>query len=459
MVVLCVMTEAEFSPVKWSPSLSEQCGEHGSPDLSGVLTTLTEMIVNNKTPSFLPKSCMEIKESSPVSPSGYYTISNGSGEGGVVVYCNMDDLSSCPALEQTLSGIKKDLDSLFTHNDGLVLEQALSEIKEDVDSLFTHNDSLALEQTLSEIKEDVDSLYTNNDSLALEQTLNEIKEDVDSLFTHNDSLALEQTLSGIKKDVDSLFTHIDSLAQEDTLNEIKEDVDSLFTRIDSLALEQTLSEIKEDVDSLFTHNDSLALEQTLSEIKEDVDSLFTHNDSLALEQTLSEIKEDVDSLFTNNDSLALEQTLNEIKEDVDSLFTHIDSSSVSSCIGGPLASSCLDLKERCPHCKSGVYEIAPNSNNVNFVDCAFENTYCNITGPWVKLASWNISETGSSCPSGLQLFVNETVSACGIQEGASPTCQSLPLFSSPVPYTQVCGRMRGYQKGSPDGFANFLVQV
>ena len=29
-VVQCVMTEAELSPVKWSPSLLEQCGEHGN---------------------------------------------------------------------------------------------------------------------------------------------------------------------------------------------------------------------------------------------------------------------------------------------------------------------------------------------------------------------------------------------------------------------------------------------
>ena len=77
MLVQWVMTEAKFSPVQWSPALSEQCGEYGSPDLSGVLTTLTEMIVNNKAPSSLSKSCMEIKESSPVSPSGYYIISNG----------------------------------------------------------------------------------------------------------------------------------------------------------------------------------------------------------------------------------------------------------------------------------------------------------------------------------------------------------------------------------------------
>ena len=114
-------------------------------------------------------------------------------------------------------------------------------------------------------------------------------------------------------------------------------------------------------------------------------------------------------------------------------------------------SSCSEVKERCPYCKNGVYEIAPDLNNVNFVYRAFENsTYCNVTGPGVKLASWNISEGGLFCPSGLQLFVNGTVSAFGIQERAASTCQSLPLFSSPVPYTQVCGRMRGYQKGSPD---------
>ena len=104
--------------------------------------------------------------------------------------------------------------------------------------------------------------------------------------------------------------------------------------------------------------------------------------------------------------------------------------------------------------KNGVYEIhaGTDSNNVKFAYCALENIYCNVTGPWVKLASWNISEAGSSCPSGLQLFVNEMDSACGIQNATSPTCQSLPLFSSPVSYTQVCGRMRGYQKGSTDAF-------
>ena len=124
----------------------------------------------------------------------------------------------------------------------------------------------------------------------------------------------------------------------------------------------------------------------------------------------------------------------------------LSSQSVSSCVDGPLVSSCLDMKERCRQYKSGVYEIGTNANNVNFIYCAFENTYCNVIGPWVKLASWTISECGSSFPSGLQQFVNGTVPTCGIQEGTSSSCQSLPLSSSPVTYTQVCGKMRGYQK-------------
>ena len=259
-----------FDAVQWSTEISssQQCGTEGSFNPTDALQTVAQLIKNTTTSSSLPKSCMEIKENSPVSLSGYYTISNESGESGVVVYCNMDNLYSCPALEQTLSGIMKN---------------------------------------------------------------------VDTLFTQDDSLALEQTLSGIK-------------------------------------------------------------------------------------------------------------------DDVDSLFTHIDNTSASLCLDGPLASSCLDVKKRCPQFGSGVYEISTGTNNSNFVYCTFESTYCDVTGPWVKLTSWDIAESGTSCPNGLQLFVNGTVSACGLPDGTPVSCQSFPLLSSPVQYTQVCGRMIGYQKGSTDGF-------
>ena len=104
-----------FAPVEWSPEIlpPQQCGLEITHDLSDALETVAQLVKSNDTASSLPKSCTEIKESSPVSPSGYYTISNGNG-GSVVVYCNMDQLYSCPSLEQTLKGFSSTL-SGFTN--------------------------------------------------------------------------------------------------------------------------------------------------------------------------------------------------------------------------------------------------------------------------------------------------------------------------------------------------------
>ena len=101
-----------FVPVEWTPEAHvpspEQCGLAITSDLSNALATVAQLMKSKDIASSLPKSCLEIKESSPVSPSGYYTISNGSG-GSVVVYCNMDELYSCPSLEQTLKRFSSNL--------------------------------------------------------------------------------------------------------------------------------------------------------------------------------------------------------------------------------------------------------------------------------------------------------------------------------------------------------------
>ena len=79
-----------------------------TPDISDALATVVDLVKSNDTTSSLPKSCMEIKKTSPASSCGYYTISNGSG-GSIVVYCNMDELYSCPPLEKTLKGFSNNL--------------------------------------------------------------------------------------------------------------------------------------------------------------------------------------------------------------------------------------------------------------------------------------------------------------------------------------------------------------
>ena len=71
--------QSGFAPLEWTPEVftSTQCELEASFDVSDALETVVELMENNNIASCLPKSCMEIKESSSASPSRYYTISNG----------------------------------------------------------------------------------------------------------------------------------------------------------------------------------------------------------------------------------------------------------------------------------------------------------------------------------------------------------------------------------------------
>ena len=85
-----------FSPVEWSVQISSgHCAPHSDPDLTSVLTLLSEILSNNSPSSSLPKSCHEIKNSSPDSPSGYYTLFNVTSGATSITYCDMNDLLFC----------------------------------------------------------------------------------------------------------------------------------------------------------------------------------------------------------------------------------------------------------------------------------------------------------------------------------------------------------------------------
>ena len=86
----------DFITVEWAPRIfSGHCEEGNDPDLTSVLTSLSEILSNNSRSSSLPKSCLEIKNSSPNSPSGYYALLNATSGVTSIIYCDMDDLLFC----------------------------------------------------------------------------------------------------------------------------------------------------------------------------------------------------------------------------------------------------------------------------------------------------------------------------------------------------------------------------
>ena len=78
-------------------------------------------------------------------------------------------------------------------------------------------------------------------------------------------------------------------------------------------------------------------------------------------------------------------------------------------------------------------------------------TVCNITSVnWRRIAYFDTTQ-GDSCPTGLRTVTNTTISQTACGRTANGGCTSLQL-SPNGSYTNVCGRVRGYQFGYPDGF-------
>ena len=78
-------------------------------------------------------------------------------------------------------------------------------------------------------------------------------------------------------------------------------------------------------------------------------------------------------------------------------------------------------------------------------------TVCNISSAnWRRIAYFDTTQ-GDSCPSSLRTVTNTATNQTACGRTANHGCTSLQ-FSPDGNYSNVCGRVRGYQDHSPDGF-------
>ena len=100
--------------------------------------------------------------------------------------------------------------------------------------------------------------------------------------------------------------------------------------------------------------------------------------------------------------------------------------------------SCSDVLSKFPNCTSGYY-------NIGLTNGSTVSVYCDMEG--VNCACLNMSDPTEQCPPGFRLYEENNTRACGRQ---SSGCHAVEFPSNITSYTQVCGRVTGYQKGSPD---------
>ena len=139
----------------------------------------------------------------------------------------------------------------------------------------------------------------------------------------------------------------------------------------------------------------------------------------------------------NNISVENKGTINNILVKVDNVLETLNSS---------LVSSCQDIKNKQPNSPSGYYHI-----NSQITYCEM-GELCNSTeGGWIRLAYLDMTDSTVDCPPGFMLHVDETagVRACGRPDSDKSSCPSVKFSSNGISYSEVCGRVVGYQYDSP----------
>ena len=113
----------------------------------------------------------------------------------------------------------------------------------------------------------------------------------------------------------------------------------------------------------------------------------------------------------------------------------------------PLPMSCQEIKDKYPSSPSGYYNLASG-----IVYCHMEDL-CNAGGGWTRIAYLNMSDPHEQCPPGFKLYNESGIRACGRAALQQRYCES-HNFSSKIRYSQVCGKLIGYQYWSPNGLSS-----
>ena len=107
-------------------------------------------------------------------------------------------------------------------------------------------------------------------------------------------------------------------------------------------------------------------------------------------------------------------------------------------------SSCKEMLAKYPATPSGYYWLQSSDHFTSHkVYCDMDNIQCGSKG-WSRVALVDMSNDAQSCPGDLKL-ISSPIRTCGGQTTAG--CASAKFSTHGMSYSQVCGRLRGYQVG------------
>ena len=116
-------------------------------------------------------------------------------------------------------------------------------------------------------------------------------------------------------------------------------------------------------------------------------------------------------------------------------------------------SSCKEILAKYPATPSGYYWLQSTTDPSSSykVYCDMDNERCGSKG-WARVA--HVDTYSDACPGNLTL-ISDPIRSCGGLTGIGG-CASAEFSTHGISYSQVCGRVRGYQIGGPEAFGPYL---
>ena len=208
-------------------------------------------------------------------------------------------------------------------------------------------------------------------------------------------------------------------------------------------LNETLSGIKEMQTENFRIQDHL---------NESVDSLkrqmsMSTDQLLQLGETNTGLRNDIQHLNNSVEMVKLGQEKSNIT--IQALLSQIEIGQVQTL---PV-SSCAALIALSPSSPSGYYWVRASNGSAVRVYCDMTRLCGGVTGGWMRVAELDMTNRSHQCPRELMQQTTTNGRTCRMRSYFA-RCSLDIVYSTISEYSKVCGKIRGFQTGTPDSFAN-----
>ena len=253
-------------------------------------------------------------------------------------------------------------------------------------------------------------------------------------FIENSLTNISDQLKGSSNGVSESITSVTSLLQ---LTMLKEMIGSYKESSTSNSNEEGLALLKRI---------ELLLNTSTAHLTNKLDT-----STAELSTRLSTIEQDIPSAISS-----LQSQVSSLSSDLKKIYQLLEEHAnvTENCEEPPLLSSCDAILSKWPNSPSGYYNLVDVNGHTRHVYCHME-TLCGKGGGWRRIASLNMTDPNEKCPTQFRPYSSGGVRACGRPVTNSGSCIGITFPSRDIKYSQVCGKVIGYQDGVTNGAAAF----